>query len=332
MKKAVLGFAALVSVTGAAWAQSSVTAFGVVDLAVRSLKGADTLKLLNNEGRAASRLGFRGMEDLGGGLKAGFWLESGLTPDDGAAGSPFWGRRATVNLTGSFGELRLGRHKHASRMVVDDFDIFGTSGMLDATRIFSGLGSGYVNRADNQVAYALPGGMGGVYGTFDVAAGEGADANKTTSFRLGYKDKGLHLAFGYGQHGAGNKLKTKTVGMSYSFGSVALTSMISQNDRGSLDQRVVHIGGSMALGPGKLSVGYSRATGANSSLEANMMGVGYDYSFSKRTSVYTTVGRINNDGNATTGASFSLNGAKGAALPIKGGNSTGYEVGIRHNF
>src|SRR5262245_59230432 len=114
MKKSLLALAALTAFAGAASAQSTVTLFGVVDQAVFSAKnGANSMKGLASNQLNSNRLGFRGVEDLGGGLRAGFWLESAMANDTGLAGGGNTGldfqRRSTVSLMGGFGELRLGR-------------------------------------------------------------------------------------------------------------------------------------------------------------------------------------------------------------------------------
>lgn len=342
MKKSVLAFAALSLVSGLAAAQSSVTVYGIMDLAVRNLKGADSLNQLVNDGRSASRLGFRGVEDIGGGLKAGFNIEHGMTPDTGEAGSPFWGRRATVSLMGSFGEIRLGRHKLSNRTIIDDFDPFGSGGIAPADRIYSALGGGYINRADNQIAYYLPA-MGGFYGSFDTSLGEGVDANKANTFRLGYKDKALHVSAAYGQHGAGTKLKTGTLGATYDFGSFVLSGMYTKSERGALDQDIINLGATVKMGQGKLILSFAKAdgnavgTGAIAGKQINdakLLALGYDYAMSKRTTLYTTVAKVDNNGAST----FSLAGTKGVAAPraatatSNSGDSTGYEVGIRHSF
>jgi predicted porin len=87
MKKSLLALAALTAFAGAASAQSSVTLFGIVDLAATSNTNgsAGTVKSLTQDGINSSRLGFRGIEDLGGGLRAGFWIEGQLSPDTGCA-------------------------------------------------------------------------------------------------------------------------------------------------------------------------------------------------------------------------------------------------------
>ncbi len=345
MKKNLFAVAAMLAFAGTAMAQSSVTVFGVVDLAARQIKGADSVSLLQNEGRAQSRIGFRGTEDLGDGMKASFWIESGINADDGTtAGSAFWQRRATVSLSGGFGELRMGRHKFADRIVVDDFDPSGTgnSGMLDVTRIYSGLGSavgaGYINRANNQVGYHLPA-FGNMYGTFDVSAGEGVNADKGYSGRLGYKDKQLHVAGGYGQHGATNKFKTMALGAAYDFGDFSLTGLYVQNKFANRKQVVFTLGGAVKIGAGRVFATAAQANANNAAEavgtgnprgDAKYFALGYDYSLSKRTTLYTTVANIKNNGAAT----FSVNGtrATGGERPVAGGSSRGFEVGVRHTF
>ncbi len=324
MKKTIVALAALVASAGA-MAQSSVTVFGVLDVAARNLKGANSGKYLVNEGRAASRLGFRGVEDIGGGLKASFHIEAGLNPDTGSADGAFWQRRATVSLSGGFGELRLGRHKTATRTLIDEFDPFATSGMPGLNRII-GLDR---NRIDNQVGYYFPK-MGAFYGNVEASAGEGSNtstAQRSTAARLGYKDGGLHLSAALGEYGTGTKLKITTVGAAYDFGSFALMGQYGQYKQGATSLKVSNVGATVKLGNGKLIASYGNASGA-ANRDANLLAVGYDYSLSKRTSLYTTVGRIDNKGTST----FSLAGATGASLPVAGGNSSGYEFGIRHNF
>jgi len=325
MKKSVLALASLVLATGGALAQSSVTAFGIIDLAARNLKGADTIKYLSNEGRATSRLGFRGVEDMGGGLKAGFHIETQVNPDDGSVGGNFWQRRATVSLMGGFGEVRLGRDKSATRTLIDTFDPFGTSGMPGLNRLIA-LDR---NRMDNGVIYFLPS-MGGVYGSVSVTMGEGSNTSSTqrsTSARFGYKSKAFDMSAAYGQFGDTNKLKITALGTSYDFGGFALMGQHSRYKQGGTTLKVSNIGATVKMGAGKLIASYGSASGA-ANRDASLMALGYDYGMSKRTTLYGTAARISNDGTST----FSLNGASGRALPVAGGNSTGYEVGIRHNF
>jgi predicted porin len=134
MKKSLLALAALTAFAGAASAQSSVTLFGIVDAGVARLSaGGKTKTGMTNSGYNSSRLGFRGVEDLGGGLQAGFWLEGQLTNDDGnAAGKLNFQRRSTVSLMGGFGEIRLGRDYTPTFWNTTVYDPFGTNGVGQA--------------------------------------------------------------------------------------------------------------------------------------------------------------------------------------------------------
>jgi predicted porin len=119
MKKSLLTLA-LVSVTGAATAQTGLTIYGIVDAAIAYDKGVsaeDKSWRLQSGQQSGSRLGFRGTEDLGGGLSAVFTLENGFNVDDGTLGQStasvtrLFGRQAWVGLNGGFGSVRLGRQQ-----------------------------------------------------------------------------------------------------------------------------------------------------------------------------------------------------------------------------
>jgi predicted porin len=110
MNKHLIALALLGLTAGAASAQSSITLFGVVDAGLRSIKtGTVSAKELATDGNSSSRFGFRGEEDLGNGLKAGFWLEAPLSTDTGKGDSTrLFNRRSTVSLiSNTAGEVRL---------------------------------------------------------------------------------------------------------------------------------------------------------------------------------------------------------------------------------
>ena len=136
MKKSLIALAVLAA-SGAAMAQSSVTLFGIVDTNVSYLDGVSNAAGTNTEskygigtsGNATSRLGFRGVEDLGGGLKAGFHLEGEIFGDDGNASGFNFKRRSTVSLAGGFGEVRLGRDLTPGYSKFISYDVFGQVGI-----------------------------------------------------------------------------------------------------------------------------------------------------------------------------------------------------------
>jgi predicted porin len=203
MRKSLVAWAAL-TVAGAASAQSSVTLFGVVDATVSNFSNktqsalgtniTTSKTILGNSGYNSSRLGFRGTEDLGGGLAASFWIESSLGNDDGTAGAginnfttgsnQFFNRRTTVSLSGVFGEVRLGRDYVPSFWSDTVFDPFGTNG-VGTNLIFSASGftsqgattNGFSAnptqvRASNSIGYLLPPNLGGFYGQVTYALNE----------------------------------------------------------------------------------------------------------------------------------------------------------------
>lgn len=197
MKKSLAALAALALVGGAS-AQSSVTLFGVVDATISGFSNktenalgqsvTTSQTVLRNSGYNTSRLGFRGTEDLGGGLAAGFWLEGALINDDGtgaATGGGFnFQRRSTLSLSGVFGEVRLGRDYTPSFWNDSVFDPFNGNGvgtnLIMTANGFSSSGAitnGFTQntqytRSSNSIGYFLPPNLGGFYGQVMYAFNE----------------------------------------------------------------------------------------------------------------------------------------------------------------
>ncbi|MBS0598738.1 MAG: porin, partial [Proteobacteria bacterium] len=192
MKTHALAAALVLGTVGAtpAWAQASqATIFGTVDLAATHLSnGGGSTTGMSHSGGNISRIGLRGTEDLGSGYGAGFWFESGLNAKDGSAGGPagnFWNRRATVSLTGPFGELRLGRDDSATFLNTLIFDPFLTNGVA-GTQSF--VMNGAPIQISNAVSYFLPKNLGGFYGQLQYAWGPASIPTSKTyrGFRGGY--------------------------------------------------------------------------------------------------------------------------------------------------
>ncbi len=358
MKKSLLALAALTAFAGAASAQSSVTLFGVVDLAARNVKeSSGSLKTLSTNGMGSSRIGFRGVEDLGGGLRAGFWIEGDYSADTGGgpAGAPGnavnaqnWQRRSTVSLMGGFGEIRLGRDYTPTFWNHTVFDPFGTNGVASSLNIWNTVGnaSGTTVRANNSVGYFLPSGAGGLYGQVMVAAGEGVlspttTGNKYAGFRLGYAAGPVNVALAYGKtdidfdSGApGGDWKTWNLGASWNLGFMRLMGFYVTGDGSNgRENNQYLVGGIFPFGASQLKFSYSKAdakggTAAQNAQDATQIGLGYLYSLSKRTTVYTHYSRVSNK----SGANFTASGSGPAAAHALGASSTGYEFGINHSF
>lgn len=347
MKKALIALAVLGLTGGAAVAQSSVTLFGVIDADIKYVKTGDVkLKKLDSSGLNTSRFGVRGTEDLGSGLKAGFWLESEVNTDTGVAGSAtggaFWARRATVSLSGDFGEVRLGRNKTASRLHLEDFDPYAFTGLGSVGALYSNLGSGNntsFGRADNLVSYSLPDTLGGIYGGVDVSAGEGVGTNKGQSGRIGYKQGPINVSATYASTSNAadsDKYKLASIGAAYDFGVARPSLSYTETKYQSRKQQIVTAAVTVPLGQGQLVGSYTDAK-ANAAAETAVTGytpigdsklfaVGYIYSLSKRTALYTTFSQIDNKG----AARFLVAGAPAATAG--GQKSSGFDVGVRHSF
>jgi predicted porin len=354
MKKSLLALAVLGAFAGVASAQSTVTLFGIVDLNARSVKNGsnNSLRTMSTDGINSSRLGFRGVEDLGGGLSAGFWLEAGMSNDVGQAGSSnglaaptngasnLFNRRSTVSLLGGWGELRLGRDYTPGFWNTTIFDPFGTNGVGQFTNLsINGLGTGanqsYV-RANNSIGYFLPGNLGGLYGQVQVSAQEQAtpNGNKQQSFRLGYAAGPINVAISYQKTEEGaTDWKHDNIAGSYNFGVATVMLQYDQQKASPRKQNTYLVGAVVPLGQGELHVSYVNANQSGSAVfdtqDANQIALGYVYNLSKRTAMYGTYARISNKGSATTGANFLVPGGTGAAT---GAKSTGYEFGLRHSF
>lgn len=351
MKKiATLAVFAAISATAAA--QSSVTLFGVLDVNARYVKNGDLkLKSLSGGGINTSRLGVRGTEDLGDGLKAGFWLETGLNVDTGTQSDTtrFWNRRATVSLLGNFGEVRLGRDFTPTYTGYSDYDVFGDNGIAASSKFESALGvsrdgntsttsTGQGTRSDNMVSYFTPGNLGGFYGRASVAAGEGTAGKKYYGGRAGYAAGPLDVSASYGQYtvaplAGDDKFKVADVGASYDFGVVKAMGYYTQSKFASQKIASYSIGAIVPVGLGQIKAAYTHANASGTDAlgasvdanDANQFAVGYIYNLSKRTAIYTTAAYVKNKGAATFAVAS-------APAMVAGGKSTGAEVGLRHSF
>jgi len=152
-----------------AWAQGSVEMFGIVDVHINSARsGATRLSRLEDGGSAASRIGFRGSEDLGGGLRAQFMLEAGVAPDTGLGTIPGPGlaftRQAWVGLNSGWGAVEMGRMYTPMFGALFRADplgmnaLFSSLNLVSATDAQAGLRP-FAARANNLVRYRTPAGQ-----------------------------------------------------------------------------------------------------------------------------------------------------------------------------
>lgn len=327
MKKSLIALAVLAA-SGAAMAQSSVTLFGIVDAAYTKGSGSVSNKQqLTNSGYNSSRLGFRGVEDLGGGMKAAFHIEGALANDNGNSSGLTFQRRSTVSLEGGMGEVRLGRDYTPHFWNHTVYDAFGTNGS-GSSRALNGYGGATAVRADNTIGYFSPT-MGGLKVQLQNYMGEtastAAKVNSGNSMRVSF-DQGKFsaaVASGTTTTGAGTEIKSTNVGASYDLG-VAKVMALSTTDAatGQADVKGTNIGALVPMAGGTFRVAVSSTKKA--AVETKQTAVGFVKPLSKRTDIYATYARVSNSG----GASVALGGAVTAA----NGSSNAYDLGVKHSF
>lgn len=304
MKKSLIALAVL-GFAGTAMAQSSVTLYGVADVGIGKAKSdGDTKVNMQSAGtmnNGTSRLGVRGVEDLGGGLKAGFNFETGLSLEDGetnAAGAGYWGRAANLWIGGNWGTFQMGRTLTPSFYGVAAWELTGTANYSVVGNTYGFAGSG--SRNSSEFSYKTPN-LGGFSAKLGYVMKEDRGGNAKWDLNLIYANGPIAAAL------SANKAKSEKVGYAlggkYNFGSFAVAA--SYNDAHKV-RRGFSIGGTANLGAFALTLDLTRDT-------KNLAGKKYTngllegkYALSKRTFVYAAYLRLDGDNN--------------------------YGIGLRHNF
>lgn len=369
MQKKLIALAVAGLVSAPAFAQSNVQIYGIMDLGFRTLSGAEntgpagTANLkrysgIDNDGQASSRIGFRGTEDLGNGMKAFFQIEQGLDADRNAAGG---NRQIFVGMEGNFGRVWLGRDFNPSRAMVTGLDPFGSTGIGNNQQIFQ-----QQTRLDNAIFYRTPNFSGltvtAAYttntngnGNEDIGIISGAQDTRVTGWVINpvYKNGPLTAGFGYESYDRENAARQSTdrtrwnLGGGYDFGVVKASLVYGQTKdknptAGQSDQKRK----SWMLGltapvseAGKVLFSYNRTKFDDGTVgpdeKASQWALGYSHSLSKRTSVYATYAKISTNNEAE--GSYSLGqGNPGEWTTGSDGfdrsYTSGFNVGIRHNF
>jgi len=367
MKKSLIALAAVGAFAGSAMAQSSLTVYGVMDLGVIKQNNAEintaaqaasvgltaadvtgpalgglgvTTKNLAVGQATRSRLGFKGVEDLGSGLKAEFDLEHRLLPDTGAinssGGNNFWDK-SIVALVTPYGKIALGRDYTPvfyPQLILDPWFNQGIAEMGASTYAWAGyIGATRSARMNNALFYTLK--YEGLTAMLGVSMKEdgllaGNVANAGAKNRVGlavsYAAGPLYAAFGYEQseQTAGADENVMTIGGSYDFGVVKPRVMFTRYDKANkTTPQSIMLALTAPMGQGFLKAGYQQLDfDTVIDTKSSKMSLGYEYTLSKRTALYTDVtnGKVKNYVDASTGA-------KG-----NGNSITGFDLGIRHSF
>jgi predicted porin len=355
MKKTLLAIAALAATSGA-FAQSSVTLYGVVDASIEHVKGDQGLTRVSSDNLATSRLGFKGSEDLGAGLRANFALETNVKTDTGAQGNTrFFDRAAWVGLQGGFGELRLGRIDSSIGALAGDTKILGAQAYDDLRIAPTRAGSTY-RRLDNAITYLLPNFVSGltaqlqystnvgVSGTVGTEA-SGSDAGKAYGLNVKYVAGPFSAGLGYLSaedeavsvplnNAPDRKANATLVFAGYDFGVVKLTGYYDTETRVFANADRLTVAGIKLGVPVTADFSITASVAQASNVAAAASNSDHDdavissikavYNLSKRTAVYGLVTNVNNE----SLAALNVSGATVAA----GNSSRGVAFGIAHAF
>lgn len=309
MKKSLFALAALATVAGAASAQSSVTLSGSVDLGVIRQNDEWTM---GSAGSGRSNVSLSGVEDLGGGLKAGFYLNHRFDPSTGnvtssapgGSGTPFW-RQGWIQLMSGMGDIRIGKMLPPVQEFNGGYEPWA-GGDTVANVHTGGKYAGANNaRYAKAIYYRTPS-----FGGFQVhamgAAGESQGSSafnneRPYGFGLQYAAGPLSAAVAYDRNH--NDLKTVGVYGKYDFGMAAVMFQYERQDEvsdfvdnsasafGNDKSKRWSVGAKIPAGAAMFKVGYMAWTDE----EVKKFGVGLDYNLSKRTMLYTDVGKLSGD-------------------------------------
>ncbi|HTD07129.1 porin [Undibacterium sp.] len=344
MKKSLLALSVLAAFAGVAHAQSSITIYGVVDMAIqnenRGGNSPGSVTALDSGEQSGSRLGFKGTEDLGGGLKAIFDLEMGVNADTGTSsqgGLPF-GRQAWVGLAGDFGSVTMGRQYTPIFIATDTIDPWDAGFNSTGGGPQAGVGTstagtlglfGTPFRTNNTVNYStnnLGGFTGSVAYTFGEVAGD-SSASRQIGLSGTYAGGPVTgtLAYHKVNDVAGNATKLVFLGGIYDFTVAKLHAAYGKttSDLNTVDTKEWMVGTTVPFGAAALIATYTRVT--NNLVAAGkgqQYAIGGTYALSKRTNFYGNFARTSNDANSNAGGIAFSNGATDRLV----------NFGIRHKF
>lgn len=354
MKKSLIALAAIAA-SGLAMAQSSVTLYGVADIAVGDANKVTGVQSNTNINNGNSRIGFRGVEDLGNGLKAEFQLEQairlsdGNTGGNGGNGGATFARQAWVGLSGNFGAVRAGRQLTPTYDVVAVYDLTGTANYSPVALNF-GYGGG--SRDNAMLKYVSPS-FAGFKATAGVvfkdnytAYGVNEETGKNNA--KGHYDIGLiyengplavAAAYNYAEVETGwnkkSRVENSNIGASYDFGAFKLAGSYHYNDAAAAGYSAgalphvtpgvqgYSLGATLPLGAFSLTADVVYAKDRNELTPGAGKRDGVDavveakYALSKRTFVYGVYYRADK---------------KGPGFDTTFSDENNYAIGLRHNF
>ena len=365
MQKKLIALAVASLVSAPVFAQSTVSVYGVVDQAItnQSQSNRGSVTSLQGSGYTTERLGFKGSEDMGNGMKANFMLELGMKGPNGnldnaqAAPAQLFQRVSTVGLSGNWGSVNFGRQYTPVFSVQAANDLFRVAGVGS---IYSLTNVG-VTRSSNSIRYDSAS-MSGfsvavLYGLGDTGLGNVSTDTPLTAPLVGNNPSNLGRQVGFNAMynngplmiGLGwNRLnlpaitaaplntfdsqKTTSLTASYDFKVVAINAGWQNNKitDNLQDRNTWNIGATIPVfGADSVKVSYAdRHDKLVNSADVKLLALGYVHPMSKRTTLYGTYAKLKNDNNSAQGFIF---GAPGTNV-LGGYGPNAFQLGMSHNF
>jgi predicted porin len=370
MKKSLIALAIASAVSAPAFAATSnVDVYGVLNLSMNYVDpdanipsttiGQDTSTSITSN---ASRIGFKGTEDLGGGLAAIWQIESGFNADEQSG--TLASRNTFVGLTGGFGTVLMGNHDTPMKLLGRLVDNFGDT-MADSRNILgasSATGtSAFDLRTKNTVAYITPNWSGltmaaayvtdwnstGTPGNMDntvstaSGAGTGIDNNSANAYSLNavYNNGPMMLGAAYEMHNGmasnTNAEMWRIVG-GYTIAGFKLAALYEQMDGSSanpsLSRDAYGLFASYGMGAWNFKGNWMQADESDVGNDGgDQWTIGADYSLSKRTVVYGLYAQSSNDNNAGFGLGAG-GGDSDQTVGNAGSSPSVFSLGVKHSF
>ena len=353
MQKKLIALAVAGLMSAPAFAQSNVTVYGVADAYMAfGSSGKNDLRGIQSGGLSGSRLGFKGSEDLGNGLKAVFVLEQGFDIDNGQASSTRqFHRQSYVGLSSSYGTVSLGRQYAPGYDF--QYDALASAAISPQAVLSGGMKStiqpASTARWDNSVAYNATFGAVKARAIYALGATEVAtsDVSGDDAYGLGLEYANGPVKVGAVYQGVKSNAAAKKdakewlVGGSYDFGVVSLAGSYQAaknlNNADGIDAKLWQLGVIVPVTTaGNVHVAYGRATvdqAAGGDADSNSWTVAYTHAMSKRTTLYAGYNRTSNDNGLAYGVvDAETVGTGTAAMEVTGKDSNVFVAGIRHTF
>lgn len=309
-----------------ALAQSSVTLYGVVGVQAIHSSGATKTNMLDNNSITPSRLGFKGVEDIGGGLKAFFGIESGFSPVSGQTGATMWGRGSFVGLENPLGKVSIGRQWNLN----DDLlcGLYACGGYA-AFYNFPGFGNSS-NLINGAAKYRLPSIAGLNGGLMYAPSANTGTGGRYAGGALTYAVGPVTVGAGYDSlaNAANVSDKLALLALKYSFGAGFVRGAWSKSNAaasGLAKATAYDVGGGYSLSPAaSFSLDYVSMDREATPDDAAFVRLRGDYALSKRTSLNGNIIRLKNKG----ASAIALAG--GTVNP--GGAQNVLTLGVAHSF